>query len=83
VLHEPQWLACVRESAAMSTPFEHEPALLHSRSLVVVGAAEVYWSELHTECVAQARSTVPLPADFSYSSPEHSFHFVHAVPDRK
>ena len=79
-MHTPQWLACVRLACAVSTPFLHEPAPLHTRSLLPLGATASYSVDLHLlACVAQLRSDVALPAAFWYSPLPQTSHLVQLV----
>ena len=79
-MHAPQWLACVRLASAMSAPFLHSPAPLHSRSLVLVGALAWYSVDLHLlACVAQVRSDVALPGLVWYSPLVQTSHLVQLV----
>ena len=80
-MHVPQWSACVRDDpAAMSAPFTHLPAPLHTRSLLPLGATASYSVDLHLlACVAQLRSDVALPAAFWYSPLPQTSHVLHAL----
>ena len=78
--HAPQWFAWVRLSCVMSAPFLHDPAPVHSRSTVALGALDSYSLGLHRlACVAQTRSDVALPATFWYSPLVQTSHLAHAV----
>jgi hypothetical protein len=80
-LHVPQWLACVRATGAISAPFAHAPAPVHSRSLVAVGARSWYSSTVHElACVPQTRSVLAVPFRCSYSPfAAHTVHAVHGL----
>ena len=58
----------------------HEPAPLHTRSCVALGALNSYSVDLHLlACVAQLRSDVALPAAFWYSPLSQTSHLVQLV----
>ena len=76
----PQWLACVRSASAISAPFAHVPAPVHSRSLVAVGARSSYSFGAHVlACVPQTRSVLAVPFRCSYSPFAHTVHAMHGL----
>lgn len=68
----------MRSASAISAPFAHVPAPVHSRSLVAVGACSSYSFAAHVlACVPQTRSVLAVPFRCSYSPFAHTVHAMH------